>query len=139
MWSKTYHTNGRTVPFLLGFGVVIFFVVLVWLGIFISHKFTMGTLVNSPTPITAPAQISQEYIHKITELETALSTTQITREVAEQKMNDFFFSVRVPQNFRDLHLSTVIQFKSNSQLTVSDWQKLIRDLHDSVLKLSTSV
>lgn len=137
MWSRTYHTNSHSVPFLMGFGVLLLFALLLWLGIFLAQKFNINeraTQIVQPVQLTTPQQITDDYLKKINELDTALADPKITRDIAEQKMNDFFFSVRVPDTFRDQHLATVIKFKSNPKLTIANWREFIINLRAAFLK-----
>lgn len=137
MWSRTYRTNSHTFPFLMGFAVIAVFGLLLWLGIFLAQKFNINeraTQIIQPVQLTTPQQITDDYLKKLDELDAALADPKIIRAMAEQKMNDFFFSVRVPDTFRDQHLATVIKFKSNSTLTIANWRELIINLRAQILK-----
>lgn len=136
MWSRTYRTNTtQTLPFLLGAGIILVFAGLLWGGILLARKFNVpAPALVEPSPSVSPRQITDNYLKELDDLDAALADPAVTRPAAEKKMNDFFFSARVPDSFRDMHLATVIKFKSDAKLTIANWRGLVINLRSLILK-----
>lgn len=115
----------------MGFAVIVAFILLLWFGVSLSRKVDTSSILVQPSVLT-PQQITDNYLKELNNLEAALADPNITRVAAEKKMNDFFFSVHVPDTVRDVHLATVIKFKSDSKLTIANWHELIINLRSQI-------
>lgn len=105
----------------LGFLSGLLFIVLLLGGYFLWHRSQLAQPWSADqNPVFVPAQTPAELQAAYRQaLATVLQTIQAPSGTAASKVstvNDFFFTARVPSEWRDAHLQALLQVQKNSQI-----------------------
>ncbi len=96
--------------------------------------------VETLPPERTPAEIIATYKNELAVVAVDLESnmeSNITAAKASEILNDFFFSVRVPEAARDAHLKAVLEFtntdpKKSDEEKITAWKELIKKLQTAV-------
>ena len=133
-------SNHSTTSRLLIAGVVLTFIIALGFTWPLFRKAVpSATNTNQPMeviPERTPAEIISSYQSELNALLTTLESTEVVSD-AQEKINNFFFSVRVPDAARTAHLKAALEFqntnpKKSDEEKITAWKEIIKKLQTAV-------
>ncbi len=138
-----YFNQGRATRY-LGAGIILTFIILlIFTWPWFRQKLSDSRITNQPiqlVPERTPTEIISSYQAEVTQVASVLESPTAKISEISETLTKFFFSVRVPDTARNVHLKAALEFtNTNSQKTDSEkiiiWKEIIKKLQASTAKL----